>query len=754
MDDFETMADIASEISQLRELIREHNRRYYEQAAPTISDREYDELYRRLADLEEKHPEFASPDSPTRRVGGAPLKEFQQVHHRTPMLSLDNTYSEDEVVSFFVRMERMLGQGAIPCVVEPKVDGVAISLLYENRELQYAATRGDGTVGDDVTQNVLTIRGIPRRLPPSAPETIEVRGEVYMTRDGFRKLNEEREAAGLPLFANPRNSAAGSLKQLDPSIVRQRPLGLVVHGIGQLEGAEIQAYSEGIALLGKIGLPVAQRFWKAASADEIIAAIHELDGLRHDFVYETDGAVVKVDSFETRERLGYTAKSPRWAMAFKYAAERAETLLREITVQVGRTGVLTPVAELEPVFLAGSTISRATLHNEDEIKRKDIRVGDTVVIEKAGEVIPAVVEVVEAKRPAGAEPFDLLRHIGGKCPACGGPVHRDPEFVAWRCDNLACPAQKVRRLEFFCWRKALDIEGVGGIVAEKLVERGMVSDPLDLFSMDEAALAALNLGTEEERRTFGAKNAAKVTAALQRARTQPLARWLHALAIPEVGDTTAHDLARFHESLSAVADSPLLRDVAAITELQARLKELKAAKAPVSERGPVQEAIAAAEQRLESAGFGRRGKSFTTEVGPVVANSVLEWFAAPLGQETLRRLKELGIEPRGGTAGPEEGASAFSGKTVVLTGTLSTMGRTEATEKLRALGASVTGSVSSKTDYVVAGENAGSKLDQAHRLGVKVLSEAEFQEMLSGAGASANPAAPKPQPSPAQGELF
>src|SRR6266852_680575 len=397
----------AKRVAQLREQIEEHNRRYYEGAAPTISDRQYDSLYAELVDLESRFPQLATPGSPTQRVGGKPLTAFTQIAHRIPMLSLDNTYSEEEVANFYARMTRLLPSEKIPVVIEPKVDGVAVSLLYEKGKLRYAATRGDGLVGDDITRNIKTIRSVPEQLRGAAPKVFEVRGEVYMDKRGFEKLNEERSKAGLPLFANPRNAAAGSLKQLDPALVAKRPLGVVFYGTGAVEDVDLEKHSELFPLLKKFGLPHSERWWLAESVEEILEAIRELDRVRHNYPYQTDGAVVKVDAFAQRERLGFTAKSPRWAIAYKYAAERVQTRLLDILIQVGRTGILTPVAVLEPVLVSGSTVGRATLHNEDEIKRKDIRIGDTVVIEKAGEVIPAVVEVVKSKRPRDAKPFDF-----------------------------------------------------------------------------------------------------------------------------------------------------------------------------------------------------------------------------------------------------------------------------------------------------------------------------------------------------------
>ncbi|PYL60582.1 MAG: DNA ligase (NAD(+)) LigA [Verrucomicrobia bacterium] len=707
-------------IRQLREEIRKHDRLYYEEAAPIISDHKYDRLYKELADLETQFPDLLTPDSPTLRVGGKPLQAFEQVSHLIPMLSLDNTYSEAEVKNFYARMQRLLPNEKIPVVIEPKVDGVAVSLIYENGKLRQAATRGDGNVGDNITQNIRTIRSVPERLRDNAPKLLEVRGEVYMDRKGFEKLNDEREKQGLPQFANPRNAAAGSLKQLDPSIVVKRPLGIVLYGIGATEGVDIDLHSKILPLLKKLGLPVTERWWVAQSVEEILDAIHELDAIRHKFAYQTDGAVMKVNSFSQRDRLGFTAKSPRWAIAYKYAAERVQTRLNDIVIQVGRTGILTPVAMLEPVFVSGSTVGRATLHNEDEIKRKDIRIGDTVVIEKAGEVIPAVVEVVKSKRPRDSKPFDFSKQIHGKCPVCGGPIRRDPEFVAWRCENLLCPAQTTRRVEFFAARGALDIESVGGIVADKLVERGLVKEPLDLFELKIEPVAKLNLGTEEAPRVFGEKNATKAINAIERARTLPLSRWLYALAIPDVGKTTATQLARFHNTIEDVAESQLLRDV---LEYHHRREHKESAKEIT--------------KRLIKSGFGKPSKSkagkdgMVTEVGPAVAQSVLDFFASVTGKKILRRMRELGIEPKSEKVSAKKAAALpLTGKMFVLTGTLPSMTREEATEKIEAHGGHVTGSVSKKTDYVLAGTEPGSKFDKAKELGVKIIDEAEFRKIL------------------------
>ena len=707
-------------IAQLREEIRKHDRLYYQDAAPIISDREYDRLYKQLVDLETQFPDLFTPDSPTQHVGGKPLKAFAQIQHRAPMLSLDNTYSEEEVANFYKRITRLLPDEKIPVVIEPKVDGVAVSVMYEKGRLKYAATRGDGVVGDDITQNIKTIRSVPHQLRCAAPDIFEVRGEAYLDKAGFEILNRDRKAAGLPLFANPRNAAAGSLKHLDPGAVAQRPLGIVFYGTGAVEGVDVGLHSKIFQLFKKFGLPTHEDWWLANSFDEILKAIRDLDKIRPDCPYQTDGAVIKVDALAQRERLGFTAKSPRWAIAYKYAAERVETRLHDIIIQVGRTGILTPVAALEPVFVSGSTVARATLHNEDEIKRKDIRIGDTVVIEKAGEVIPAVVEVVKSKRPRDAKPFDFAKHIHGKCPVCGSPIRRDPEFVAWRCENLQCPAQTTRRVEFFAARSALDIESIGGIVADKLVDRGLVREPLDLFELNVGQLAKLNLGTEEAPRVFGEKNATKAINAIERARRLPLSRWLFALAIPDVGKTTATQLGRFHDTIADVANSQLLRDV---VDYHQKREQKESAQQIID--------------RLIKAGFAERSKGksakhgIVTEVGPVVAQSVLDFFASAAGKNILRRIKELGGQPKSEKVSAKKAAELpLAGKTFVLTGTLPSMTREEATEKIEALGGHVTGSVSKKTDYVLAGAEPGSKFDKAKGLGVNIIDEAALRKML------------------------
>ena len=745
------MPDLRARLSSLRQEIEEHNRRYYDQARPTVSDAAYDALFRELREIEEAHPEWVTPDSPTQRVGEKSTTGFRPVRHALPMLSLDNLFAKDGIdglKKFVASVERAVPGEPLEWLVEPKVDGLAVSLRYEGGRLTAGATRGDGEQGDDITANLKTIRSLPLRIA-GAPEILEVRGEVYLPTAEFRRVCDEMIAAGEEPFANARNTAAGTLKQLDPRLVAQRRLEIVLYGLGEVsdEVALPPTQEQTLQWLHGLGFRIHRWMKLCQSVEELMAAIQELDAVRDSFGFETDGAVIKLNHLALRERVGYHSRAPKWAKAWKYAAEQAETKLREITIQVGRTGVLTPVAELEPVFLRGSTISRATLHNEDEIRRKDIRIGDTVIIEKAGEVIPAVVRVVLEKRLATAPPFDFLQHIGGQCPACGSAVRRDPEFAVWVCENPACPAQKTRRLEYFAKRGALDLEGLGGIVADKLVERELVSEPLDVFSLPEEQLARLNLGTDEEPRIFGEKNAAKLREAIERARQLPLARWLHALAIPEVGEETAHDLAKFHSTIGAVAGSTLLADVVALDDLRTQIDAANPRARLHKDRSELEkqelasrhvEFVAKANQlgaRLIAARFAQPAKKkgatdadAVLAIGPVAARAVLGWFASPAGRETLARLGKLGIEPQGASA--PTGDAPLAGKTFVLTGTLEKMSRGEASERIRAQGGNVSSSVSRKTDYVVAGPGAGAKLEEATALGVAVLEEAQFLALL------------------------
>jgi DNA ligase (NAD+) len=942
-DDLFSLTDrrVAERISFLRRELDRHNRLYYLQAAPEISDADYDKLFRELEDLESKHPGLADPNSPTRRVGGAPIEGFRKVSHPLPMLSIDDVFEladapepAAELISFYQRLQKLLGRQEVEVTVEPKIDGVAVSLLYRNGKLEYAATRGDGTTGDDITNNVRTIRSIPLVLssgdhaaraadtgaidadtlipylapheqdtkhpgnpaevvggaahrlaewirneigtgdgtdlperlgqeaesvvawagktgrlidseafgrlttryaelggqsehvvfhlagtgrvlkctiPPQfgaqgtvlnylanlmaanrlfgdetvlhgvlptqhgpslvvsqpfivgtvpsrreidewflglgyqaigynrwkhpdgteladahqgnllktdsgwlipvdlqvlhapaspLPALLEVRGEIFMPNAAFAAMNAERDEQGLPTFANPRNATAGTLKQLDPNIVAQRPLAFLAHGLGAYDGDPFETEYDFHDLLDRVSMPRNQPLFVAHNLDELLESVRKINELRHQLDYGTDGAVIKLLDHAERESLGFTSRAPRWAAAYKFLPEQKETTLTGITIQVGRTGVLTPVAELEPVLISGSTVSRATLHNQDEIDRKLIHIGARVLVEKAGEIIPAVVRVTQAV--AGAPVFSIHDSVNGCCPSCGGPISQEEGFVAWRCTNFACPAQAVTRIAHFSSRKALDIDGLGETVAEALVSRGLCATPLDLFALTEESLAELNLGTDDSPRRFGEKNAAKVLAALERARAKPLHHWLFAMGIRQLGEAAAKELSRHHETLPDVVTSPILAELRRDTRADAKKKN------PVL----MQHDIAG-------------------DVGSAVAESVHGFFQSDAGRHVLERLESLGINPRSSLLRDAAAAGPLSGKTFVITGTLS-MDRDAVKTLIESHGGKVSGSVSKKTDYVLAGEGGGSKRDKAETLGVPIIDETDFAFLLGG----------------------
>ncbi len=785
-----THAQAKSRHAQLAVEIRRHDHAYYVEARPAVSDREYDLLYAELLALEKEFPDLVTQNSPSQRVGGGLTESFKRITHEQPMLSLEKIQASDsptkdeepdrerrnrlqdertieEFRAFDATIRKQLGKERVSYILEPKVDGVSLSAHYRAGKLALGATRGDGREGDDITTNLRTVRSVPLQLNAAQPPGhLEVRGEAYMATKEFNALNAKLAAAGEAALPNARNATSGTLKQHDPRIVAQRPVRAVFYAVGVCDGIEFRSHAEMLGKLREFGLPTQTEWWVCDGIEEVLRCYREHvvcdydedRDLRTRLPYEIDGVVLKVNDLADCERIPAKTRAPGYAIVHKPIPwiTPAETVLRAITVQVGRTGVLTPVAELEPVFVQGSTVARATLHNEDEIRRKDIRIGDTVVIRKAGMVIPEVFEVMKTKRPVGAEEFDLFQHVGGKCPACGGAIAKEQvsagekEEVAWRCQNVAgCPAQKTRRLEYFAQRKALDLEGLGGIVAEKLIERGLVGEPLDVFNLKLTELGALNLGTDAEPRVFGEKNAAKLIEAVQRARTLPLSRWVHALAIPEIGETTARDLARFHADLEGIPQSALLRDVVELHRLR-EAAEVASPRAKVnkdkSELDKLQLATRHAEllvlanatgARLIAASFASAAKKkgaaeldAVVVVGPVAAQACLDWFAGGVGQAVLRRLQELGLNPKG-----EQGATAdapFAGKTFVITGTLTSMGRDEAGAKVRALGGNVATSVSSKTHYLVCGADAGSKLTKARELGVPVLEEGAFLALLKG----------------------
>lgn len=703
-------------MDELVAVINRNDYLYYVEARPVIADADYDRMYEELIALEKAHPEFKDPNSPTLRVSGAPISGFAQVRHDPPMKSLDKCYEKNDLVQFdaFLRKE-MPSDAKWHYVVEPKIDGVSMSLLYEDHRLVRAATRGNGEVGDDVTQNVRTIRSIPKTLPEDAPATLEVRGEVYMTRDGFVKLNEELDEAGKQTFMNPRNACAGSLKQLDPKVVAQRPLDIVVYNAGGVGCDGFASHTDMIAAFRRWGFPVAPWTLVADTLDEAIAGIDELGARRHDFRFEIDGAVMKVNERALYADLGATAHSPRWARAYKYAPERAETVLRDITVQVGRTGVLTPVAELEPVELAGSVIARATLHNADQIAEQDIRIGDHVWIVKAGDVIPAIDGVLTEKRGDSIVPYVFP----SKCPVCGGEIRRLEGEVAIRCVNPACPAQLQRRLEHFSSRNALDIKALGGKIADVLVEKGLVKDPLDLFELDYAELRKLDASEDGSGRRFG-KNADNMRDAVEAARLLPLDRWLFAIGIPNVGVTVAKDIAAEHAKFSDLLDSAVLKDVIANDALKGKARKIL----------PI---------KVEA------------------AKAVLAFFESPYGSQFFARMQTLGIDPEAPqkesvrTEGPLVGAGC------VLTGSLSRP-RTEYAKMIERAGGIVQSAVTSKTKYLIAGANVGAtKTEKARALGTEVIDEARLLELLGSAPEPVPVRGPEQDTAPqsfTQGELF
>jgi DNA ligase (NAD+) len=784
---------------RLAEEIRRHDRLYYVEARPEIADREYDELFRELEELERAHPSLVTDGSPTQRVGGAPTDGFVRVTHALPMLSLEKLEAvdwpsaaeepdrerriraQDEATvrglrEFDAGIRAQLGAERVRYLMEPKVDGVSISVHYRHGKLALGATRGDGRQGDDITVNLRTVRSIPLELDvKDPPALLEVRGEAYMATVDFERLNEGLLASGGEALPNARNATAGTLKLLDSREVARRPVRAVFYAVGALEGVSFGSHSEMLERLRGWGLPVQAESWVCEGIEEVLRVYGERvvagydagRDLRSRLPYEIDGVVVKVDDFGEAGRIPSKRRAPGHAIVHKPVPWilPAETVLRGITVQVGRTGVLTPVAELDPVFVQGSTVARATLHNEDEIRRKDIRIGDTVVVRKAGMVIPEVTEVVAGRRPAGAATFDFLAHVGNRCPACGGPITREAvgggrkAEVAWRCQNVAgCPAQKTRRVEYFAQRKALDVESLGGVVAENLVENGWVDGPMDLFELTEERLGGLNLGTAGEPRVFGTKNAAKVVEALKRARDLPLERWLFALGIPEIGEQTAFDLAGLFPNLEAVATSGELRDIVRLGQLRERLRETspnteanrgrseEEREALKGEHERVREEAAGVGRALLASGFARASAAVAgraqpwevlTAIGPVAAARLTGFFDSETGRGLMARLKALGIEARSRRYAPPTARprGVLSGKTFVLTGTLPGMSREEAGRLIRDAGGDVTGSVSRKTDYVVAGESAGSKLEKAQALGVAVIDEAGLLRMLGEGGA-------------------
>ena len=666
-------SSIAKRIDVLRTQLREHDYRYYVLAQPTISDSDYDRLMRELLDLEAAHPELSAPDSPSQRVGGEPTKEFPTVTHDVPMLSLSNTYSEEEVRDFDRRVRSSLEKEQFRYVCELKFDGVAVSLRYQDGLFVRGATRGDGMQGDDITQNLKTIRSIPLRLMGTKKglTSFEVRGEVYMKRGDFRKMNETRELAGEKMFINPRNSAAGTLKLQDSKIVATRPLNFVAYYL-RTESMPLSSHRENLKILKDLGFPTSEHTRPSKDVEGVIAFWKEWENRRDSLPYDIDGVVVKVDSLSQQEKLGTIAKSPRWAIAFKFAARQATTTLRDITLQVGRVGTITPVAELEPVFVGGTTVSRATLHNEDYISELDIRPGDTVVVEKGGDVIPKVSSVVKEKRRRGTKPYAMP----SKCPECGSRISRPEGEASYYCENSECPAQIRARIEHFAHRGAMDIEGLGEAIVDQLVNLGFVHSYADLYELHKKRDALVDL----ER--WGEKSVENLLSAIEGSKKRPFSRVLFALGIRHVGTSVAQLIVSQFPSIDALA-------AASFEELQ-----------------------------------GIQG------IGPRIAESIRRFQDDTHNARIVDRLRKAGLQfeekrPRSAKQ------SALSGKTVVLTGTLASFTREQAKQLIEDSGGHVSSSVSSKTDYVVAGVDPGSKLEKARKLGVRVVGEDEFVRLVN-----------------------
>lgn len=668
--------DAAARLQQLRQELAHHNYCYYVLDAPEVSDAQYDRLMRELQALEARHPELVTPDSPTQRVGGAPADKFEKVVHSVPMLSLANALDEQELVEFEERLRRHLGLAdsvRVTYSCEPKLDGLAVSLRYEQGRFAQGATRGDGTVGEDVTANLRTLKSLPLELKPEPgvhlPARLEVRGEVFLRKADFRRLNEKREAEGEPLFANPRNAAAGSLRQLDSRITATRPLSIYFYECVPQEGTPtFRHHWDKLEYLRRLGLPVNPKNFRAHGLEQVREQYQRLLAARHELTYEVDGMVVKVDDEDLRLRLGQVSKSPRWAVAYKFPPEEEQTRVQAIEVQVGRTGALTPVAHLEPVRVGGVTVSRATLHNEDELRRKDVRVGDTVFIRRAGDVIPEIVSVVLARRAPGAQPYVFPTH----CPVCGAAAVRDEDGAAIiRCTGASCPAQLVEKVRHFASRPAMDIDGVGEKLAQQLVDKGLVKTIADLYSLTRQQL----LGLER----MGDKSVDNLLAAIERSKQTTLPRFLFALGVRHVGEATARTLAESFPDVRKLY-------TASVEDLT-RVKD----------------------------------------VGPAMAEVIHAFFREPQNQQVVEALLAAGVTP----AVPQVSRQGvFAGKTVVLTGGLSTLSREQAKEEIERRGGRVSGSVSRKTDLVVAGEEAGSKLKKAQELGLRVVDEQAFLELL------------------------
>jgi len=745
-------------INELRKLILYHNKLYYDKGTQEINDSEYDELMIELRMLENMYPSLGDDTSPSKIVGGSPLKEFSQVVHPVKMLSIEDIHElkeeeinlkglnpESNLTEWYHKLISSIDDRDFSLTVEPKIDGVAVTILYENGTIQYAATRGDGSTGDDITQNILTIESIPSEIKNLNEGKVELRGEVYMANKDFERLNESREKNGETKFINPRNATAGTLKQLDPNIVSKRPLKLIFHSFGLVENNKFSKLQDFRQFLIESKLPFDSWYRVIKDEKSLTKSIRELNHDRHTFPYATDGAVIKVNETKHHDRLGQTSRFPKWACAYKYKPEQGQTKLKAITIQVGRTGVLTPVAELEPIFISGTTVSRATLHNDDEIRRKDIRISDTVIIEKSGEIIPAIIKVNKEKRPSDTKPFNIYDFLGGICPSCDSKIVKEDGFISWKCTNGSCPALLATSLTHFAGRKMLDLDGLGSSLAETLVTDKIIKHPLELFELDEEKLANLQLspanlagGQISKPRRFGEKKAKKLIQSLNRAKEFPLNKWLFAMGIHNFGESAAYECSRLHKNLSEIINSKLIEKIIQRWNIEEwiksnSLKKIKSIKEETNREKNIT-TYNSNKQQVDDINKILGPYNIASELGGVACKSLIAFFNSVDGKFTLEKLDRHNIEPKSDNYNPinsqdESNDKKLHGSSWVITGTL-TKPREHYKKTIEELGGKVVNSVSKNTNYLLAGNKAGSKLNKAENLNVNILSEASFFDLI------------------------
>ena len=745
-------------VNELRKLIIYHNKIYYDEGKQEINDSEYDELMIELRMLENMYPSLTSDNSPSKIVGGSPLEEFSQVSHPVKMLSIEDIHElkeedinsldfepENNLKEWYKKLQNTINESDFTLTVEPKIDGVAVSILYDDGRLKYAATRGDGSTGDDITQNILTIDSIPSNINNLNGGKFELRGEVFIANNDFESLNLSREESGEPKFINPRNATAGTIKLLDPNIVATRPLKLIFHSFGIIENEKFERLENFREFLISEKLPYDRWFRVAKTENDLIQSIRDLDHNRHSFPYATDGAVVKINETTYHQELGQTSRFPKWACAYKYRPEQGQTILNTVTVQVGRTGVLTPVAELEPIFISGTTVSRATLHNDDEIARKDIRIGDTVIVEKSGEIIPAVVKVIKDKRPKDTKPFKLYDFLNGLCPSCSGIIIQEEGFTSWKCVNSCCPAQLITSLRHFAGRKMLNLDGLGSSLAQALVQNKLISHPLEIFELDEDALSSIELapaklanGKLSKPRKFGLKKATKLIKSIEEAKKAPLSKWLFALGINNFGESAANECSRLHQNFQEIIDSNIIKQIIERWETEEWLKSnsLKKIKEITSEtlKDDQISMYNFKKQSLIAINDSLEPYNIAPELGGVACKSLITFLNSNSGSITINKLQINKIEPKSDNYNPinltdDNPDKKLSNTSWVITGTLSKP-REEYKKTIEELGGKVMNSVSKKTTYLLAGEKAGSKLTKAEKLDVTILNEDEYLNLI------------------------